>query len=180
MMDLYIPLINLIINQFNIDYPLLTNSTFPNGGRNIFRGYQNNFTVPQNGKYVIITNIMPSESQTLHTEPINNVTNGTQEYITIVADTFQIDFYGANSYNNSRILQMLLNNSYANNFFNDHNYACSVYKTQPVKQLSDIYGRDMYLERYAVICSLFSNIRQTSELPTYDGVTNNIRLADIQ
>lgn len=52
---LYTAVIALLAELFNADYPLVNTSTFQD--RPIFQGYENNYTVPATGKYVILTSL---------------------------------------------------------------------------------------------------------------------------
>jgi hypothetical protein len=172
MNDLFAPIIAIIIANFSADYPpatlLPTPTNYP-----IFQGYQNNWVMPQNGKCVVITKLY-SDNLILNPRSIPNVTTETQEFITVVSTTFEIDFYGQNSDNNANVFELLLNSNYANDFFIINNFACRVNKVEKVRNLTDIAGRDMYLPRHTFKFSLINNIRSTVPLSTYDDFNNKI------
>lgn len=177
MNQLYQAIIAIIVANFDSDYPVTTSTKFT--GRPIFRGRQNNYVIPANGKYVIITDLI-DENRILNPMSTWDLLNEVETYNTLLATDFQVDFYGDNSLDNSRKFQLLMNGNYANNYFLDNNYPCSVYKVKDIINMGDLVGRDMYLARYSIRFSLFNNQTVTTPLSTFDGVTNNIRLADVQ
>lgn len=174
---LYQAIIALIIANFNSDYPMITSSQF--NGYPIFQGQQNNYTIPANGKYVVLTAIS-DENQVLNPTSALNMTTNTQDYFTLIVSMFQADFYGANAQDNARKFSLLLNSPYADNFFIYNNYACSVQMVKSIVNLTGIFGRDMYLPRFAVRYALYNNPIITTPLPKFTGFANNIRWANIQ
>ena len=177
MNELYQALISLIIAQFDTEYPLINTAKFH--GRPIFVGYQNDYAVLSNGKYVIIT-LLNEENQILNPNSIPSELIGTQTFTTLLSSIVQIDFYGENSSTNSRGLQLLLNSNYADNYWIDNQFNCSVNKVYEIINLTDKIGRDLFLSRHMLKCSLFNNPLVTTPLVVYDGIDNTIRLADIQ
>ncbi len=177
MLIMFQAIIALMIANFSADYPQSTIAPFI--GYPLFQGYQNNYMIPQNGQYVVIT-AMPEKNQILNPTSLWNLNTDTQDYYTLFSSGFQADFYGTNAELNAGRFQLLLQSDYGNNFFLDNNYVCSVHEVKDVINLTDIVGRDMYLPRFVVRYSLFNNPIITTPLSTFDGVTNNIRLADVQ
>ena len=178
MSTLYQALIALIVTNFDTDYPNSASGKFI--GRPIFQGYQNNFQVPANGNYVVIT-ALPEENQILNPSSRSiDLDAETQVYDTVLSSGFQVDFYGINAQQNARTFQLLMNSDYGNNFFVTNSYNCTVNRVKEVVNLTDVFGRDMYLPRFMVICSLFNNPTKTAPLPVFNGVVNDIRLADVQ
>lgn len=169
---LYQAILAVIATNFPNDYPSIDTSDFQ--GYPIFAGQQNNYAIPANGKYVIIT-LLSDENQILNPRSIANLTDESQQFSTMVSSTMQVDFYGTNAQTNARIFQMLINSDYANTFFIDNSYACSVNRVEPVRNLSDTLGRDMYIQRFMVKLSLFNNPNFTTPVTVFDGVTNIIR-----
>ncbi len=175
--ELYQALIALIIANFSADYPLINSAKF--SGYPIFQGYQNDYPIPNNGKYVILTT-RPEENQILNPNSITAPLDNTQRYLTLLSSSMQIDFYGENAETNARNFQLLMNSQYANKFFSDNSYSCTVNRVNDVLNLSDVLGRDMYIPRFMVMCSLFNNPTIETPLVTFDGFVDNIRLAEIQ
>ncbi len=174
---LYQALIALIAANFNTDYPTISTAKFI--GRPIFQGYQNNYAIPSNGKYVVIT-AKPEENQILNPTSVPDLLDESETYLTLLSTSMQVDFYGANAQTNARSFQLLMNSQYANKFFSDNSHDCTVNRVNEVMNLSEVLGREMYIPRFMVMCSLFNNPIIEAPLETFDSWVDNIRLAEIQ
>jgi len=168
---LYGAIIALIANQFNSDYPLVNTDKF--SGRYLFDGNQNNYTVPKDAPFVIVT-AHPEANQILNPSSITDSESGTQRFITLFSSKFQVDFYGTNAQENARQFSLLLNSWYANNFWKQHELPCSVNRVDDVKNLTHTIGREMYMPRFMVECSLFNNGTSNTDLETYEDIINRL------
>ncbi len=122
----------------------------------IFIGQQNNTVMPSSGNYVIMTKLNEKDEILLplqEYDPINNIDTST----TLIEAPFQIDFYGSTAEEDAGQFGALLNSKFANQFFNDNNYKCSVSSNDPPINLNSISGREQYLPRFMVKVRLFYN-----------------------
>lgn len=122
----------------------------------IFSGQQNNTVMPSAGNYVIMTKLPETDMILLplqEYDPINNIDKST----TLIEGIFQIDFYGNTAAEDAGQFGALLNSKFANQFFNDNNYKCSVSGNDSPMNLTGISGREQYLPRFMVKAKLFYN-----------------------
>lgn len=122
----------------------------------IFSGQLNNTVMPANSNYVIMTKLPEKDMILLpqqEYDPINNIDTST----TLIEGIFQIDFYGSTAAEDAGQFGALLNSKFANQFFNDNSYKCSVSDNDTPMNLTTVSGREQYLPRFMVKIRLFYN-----------------------
>ncbi len=122
----------------------------------IFAGQQNNTVMPSNGNYVIMTKLPEADQILLPLQRYDSV-NDIDTSTTLIEGVFQIDFYGDTAEEDAGQFGALLNSRFANQFFNDNNYSCSVSANDPPLNLTTVSGREQYLPRFMVKAKLFYN-----------------------
>lgn len=155
-------------------------ANFPDYPTNcILQGNQNNTVMPQNGKQVIMTAF---DNETETGLPLYNYDATLEiETFTTLADTmFYIDFYGSPAQETARTFKLILESNYAKQFFYENNYPCSVHRVYPVKNLTRLFGREMYLPRFLVKCFLFNNIQFSTSSLGVSSITPTVRFAPVQ
>lgn len=162
--DIFTAIMALLGQVFDSDYPEINTGSFQ--GRPIVQGYQNNFTIPATGKYVIITS-RSDTNMSLKWEPSYDSTTQQNTYATLMSTPFMIDMYGDNSEDNARILSAICQNGFTNQFWLINNYACRVHKVRAPRNLSDIFGREMYNQRWQTEIEIFNNVATTLSVPNF-------------
>jgi hypothetical protein len=122
----------------------------------VFVGRQNNTVMPTSSNYVIMTKLNEDDKiilQLQEYDTINDLDNST----TLIEGMFQIDFYGSTSEEDAGQFGALLNSGFANSYFNENNYLCSVSDNDPPLDLTEISGRGQYLKRSMVKVKLYYN-----------------------
>ncbi len=141
----------------------------------IFAGQQNNTVMPTSANYVIITKLPEKDMILLpqqEYDPVNNIDKST----TLIEGVFQIDFYGSTAEEDAGQFGALLNSKFANDFFNDNSYKCSVSSNDTPMNLTGVSGREQYLPRFMVKVKLFYNrvvTRADQGIITIEGVAYN-------
>lgn len=135
----------------------------------IYKGYDNKLLPPKTNNYVILTSENDTNMSLGWLPYYDNVTHK-NTYATLASTKFKIDMYGDNAENNARVLNMLCQNGYANQYWNINNYKCSTYEVKSPINLSDIFGRDMYNKRFLIELKVFNNIVQKLSIPYFDNV----------
>lgn len=174
--NLYLAIINLLRTLFPTDYVPYTN-TSGNTIVPIFKGYDNNIVPPKNNNYVILTSII-DENLSLNIVPKYNSTTQQNTYTSVINTLFYIDLYGDNAENNARSFNSYCQNGYANIYWDINNYPCSVYKVKKPRNMSDIFGRDMYNKRFLVELELINNVNNTINIPNFNEIDFNLILAN--
>lgn len=176
MNNLYLAIINLLKSLFPVDYASYVNSD-GNTITPIFWGYDNKIVPPKNNNYVIVTSISDS-NMSLGVAPKYNSLTQQNTYTAIMSTLFYIDFYGDNSENNARVLNSCCQNGYANTYWRLNNNQCTIYKAKSPKNLTDIFGRDMYNNRWLIELDVFNNVSNTVNIPNFNEVDFNIKIAN--
>ena len=144
----------------------------------VFVGRLNNTVMPTSSNYVIMTKLSEDDKiilQLQEYDAINDFDNST----TLIEGVFQIDFYGNTSEEDAGQFGALLNSGFANSYFNENNYSCSVSDNDPPLDLTEISGRGQYQKRSMIKIKLYYN-RVVSVVD--DGITTitgKTYLADI-
>lgn len=175
MTELYNAVIQLLINLFGDTYkPYNVNNgqILP-----IFKGYDNKIVPPTNSDYVILTSDV-DKNMSLGFNPLYNKDTHQNTYISLLSTIFHIDLYGQNAEDNARILNDVCQNGYANTFWRINDYKCSVYEVSQGVNLSDIFGRDMYNNRFKVDLKIFNNVVSKLNIPYFTEAQTNLRLAN--
>lgn len=121
---------------------------------NIFQGFLNNWTLPKHNNFIVISKIdSGSVGQPQH---YYDKTNEITTYNNLDYTQFQIDFYGVNANLAAKKIRLAIQSRYATNFFYD-GYGYSVYKTEEVKNLTNLLDQGEYVDRYIIKFSLFDN-----------------------
>lgn len=168
-MDFLFKAIKALILKLNTDY---INS-------NVFKGFSNNYPVPANDNFAIMSQLPNIESHCLlpayNWEELTENENWSQ----IDEAFFQVDFYGDTAITTSAGFRLALQSAYANTFFEENYPNCVVGIVKPVINLTNTIDRDVYTIRYTVIFSLQFNNILTVETPSFDAVNFTTILADI-
>lgn len=174
--NLYLAIINLLKALFPTDY-----ATYTNAGGNpivpIFRGYDNNIVPPTGSNYVVVTSIH-DKNISLGFAPTYNSLTQQNTYTAINSTLFYIDLYGNSAENNARIFNSVCQNGYANTYWDLNNNSCSVHQAKTPRNLSDIFGRDMYNKRFLIELEVFNNVSQTIDIPNFNVVDFKLYLAN--
>lgn len=120
---------------------------------NIFIGYQNNYPLPKDNDFIIISDLNPR----IKHQGITTIDKINDKIITqTMRDTvLQIDFYGVNAMDNAIIFQHLFMTPIATDFLNDYNV--SGHEVGNIMNLTDTLDIDNYVDRFTIKISLFSN-----------------------
>lgn len=144
----------------------------------IFQAYQNNYPLPTDSQFIIMTQ-GETKSLPLMINYLYDPTNEIDNYITIDATDFQVDFYGSPSNNACNLFRNVLQTVYGAGFFST--YGISIYEIKKQFNLTNNVDRDMYLQRFAVRFSLFNdNIFSPSSLGFVPVKVDNLYLAEVQ
>lgn len=174
--NLYLAIINLLQSLFPVDYQSYTN-TDGNTIVPIFWGYDNKIVPPIGNNYIIITSLLDS-NMSLGVPPKYNSLTQKNTYTAIMSTLFYIDFYGDASENNARIFNSCCQNGYVNTYWRLNNHPCSAHKAKSPKNLTDIFGRDMYNNRWLVELEIFNNVVNSVNIPNFNKVDFNIKIAN--
>lgn len=134
---------------------ILANTTNYNDATVLY-GQQNNTVPPINSNYVIMTKLSEEDKILLPLQEYDAV-NDLDKSTTLIEGIFQIDFYGSTAAEDAGQFGTLLNSRFANQFFNDNNYKCSVSSNDAPMNLTTISGREQYLARFMTKVRLYYN-----------------------
>ena len=133
---------------------LLLQNTISYGNSGIFVGQQNNLVMPDN--YIIMTKLLEKDEILLPIQQYDGV-NDLDISTTLIESTFQLDFYGATAEQDSGYMGAFFNTRFANNYFIENGYNCSVSNSETPVNLNGISGREQYINRYMLKLKLFHN-----------------------
>ncbi len=173
---LYLAIINLLQALFPTDYASYINAS-GNTIVPIFRGYDNNIVPPTGDNYVIVTSIQDTNIS-LGFAPTYNSTTQQNTYTAANSTLFYVDLYGNNAEPNARVFNSVCQNGYANTYWDLNNYACTINRAKTPRNLTDIFGRDMYNKRFLVELEIFNNVSQTINIPNFNVVDFKLYLAN--
>lgn len=169
-MDNLFTAIKSLILQLSILYP----------ANNIFKGFQNNYPIPANNNFIIMSVFPEISSHCLLPEYEYNTTSETEKWTQIDKATFQIDFYGNNAIDVSALFRLALQSAYATDYFLDNGYNCVVGIVKNTHNLTTPIDREMFTDRYTVIFTMQFNNLLTVETFGATEVNMGVIFADIQ
>lgn len=157
----------------------LLTSLFPGiyEAKNMFKGFENDYTLPANSKYIVITEF-DSEPQGITPAWHYADDVGITTYYDLNASEFEVDFYGEPAETSCKLLQVVLRSAYATNFLND--YDCNIYKVNKVLNLTHILDRENYLPRFLIRFGVFNNNYFTYSDPGFTSLTPELYFAEAQ
>lgn len=147
---------------------------------NIFKGFQNDYPIPDNSNFIIMVVYPNIHSHCLLPEYDYDTTAETETWTQIDEATFQIDFYGDNAIAASALFRLALQSAYATNYFLDNGYDCAVGIVKDTRNLTNPIDREMFTDRYSVIFTMQFNNILTVSTPGATQVNINVVLADVQ
>jgi hypothetical protein len=140
---------------------------------NIFYTQQNNFTLPKDNAFIVIT-----QGDTFSTgKPTWNFKQDDTTTITNFEYTnMQVDFYHSTmtAFNASERLKIALESYYATDFLSD--YGFTIYEVRETKNLTDIFDSETYLKRFVINFSMFNNNQFIPSTPSFDTLTPDLIL----
>jgi len=144
----------------------------------IFQAYQNNYPLPQNSQYIIMTQ-GDTKSISLMPGYLYDATNEIDNFFNIDATDFQVDFYGNPASAQANLFRLILQTSYGTEILST--YGVYVYEVKKQRNLTSNFDRDMYLQRFNVKFSLFNdNTFTPSSLGFIPSAIDNLYLVEVQ
>ena len=154
----------------------ITFTTYYTHKKNIFIGYQNNYTLPTDNNYAIISRL-DTGSNGIPVSEYNDTTE-TTTYVTAFTPLYQFDFYGKYAETTATYLQTVFLSKLATEYLAQ--YGMSVYQVKPITNLTESMDYEEYTVRYVLKVSFFANTVVTDKNLGTNLINNEFLLAEIQ
>ena len=122
----------------------------------IFQAYQNNFVLPADGKFVVITEVPTDNVSYPTTNFIGSLPTGLTDISNLDVTTFQLDFYGAPANDCCKWTRIYLQSPDGTNYLAATGNV-TVARIYSMINLTEVLDQRKYLPRFAFKFSLFNN-----------------------
>lgn len=137
---------------------------------NIFLAYGNNYSLPADNNYIIITE-QPTKTLSTPYHKYDDIAEITT--IDALCETlFQVDFYGDNANATSKKFKLVIEDRLGTEFLTPLGFSIAV--VEDAQNLSLVMDRDVYVQRWAVRFTVFNNNMITPITPSFDVLDVNV------
>jgi len=123
---------------------------------NIFQAYQNDYTIPANNKYIIITELDTTNISRPNSSFTGMLPQGTRQITNMDVTTFQLDFYGPPARQMAAGVRLYLQSPDGTQWLQAKGNI-TVYNINKLQNLTLVLDQRRYLPRFTFTFSVFNN-----------------------